>query len=311
VSHPENYMRRCNAVVTLASLMFVAAPALAAPPGFASLEIPTGARASALGGAYASMATGVEGAIWNPAALPGVKGLEVTGGHAELLEKLRQDYFAIAGRMFGGGLSGSVRALYSEPIEERDDLGNLVGTFGMHDLEMAVAYGHPMGGGLSVGGSAAVVRERISNLAAMTYSLGAGATWDAPPIPGLRVAFTAQNLGPAAHFTIDGVEGEPVGLPAAVQTGVSYGMLVGGSYRLTGALESRATRGRNALGLAGLEVADPRGASLRFGMRLNDTSSFASFGAGYDLSTFALDYAFVPFKDDLGDTHRFAFRTRF
>jgi hypothetical protein len=303
-------MRRSNALL-IAGLMLAATPALAAPPGFAFLEVPAGARASALGGAYASLATGVEGALWNPAALPSAKGLEITGGHAELLEKLRQDYFAIAGRMFGGGISGSIRALYSDPIEERDDLGNLLGSFGAHDLEMALGYGHELTGGVSIGGSAAVVRERISNLSAMTYSVGAGAAWDSPSLPGLRVALAAQNLGPAAHYTIDGIQGQPVGLPAAVQTGVSYSTAIGTNYRLTGALESRATRGRNALGLAGAEVADPHGASLRLGMRVNDTASFASFGAGYALPSFTLDYAFVPLKDDLGDTHRFAFRTRF
>jgi hypothetical protein len=80
---------------------------------------------------------------------------------------------------------------------------------------------------------------------------------------------------------------------------------------VTGAVETRVTQGRNALGLAGAELSDSRGASLRLGMRVNDTSSFASFGAGYALTSFAFDYAFVPLKEDLGDTHRFSFRTRF
>ena len=304
-------MRHLLPLLVATCLLLLASVATAAPPGFAFLEIPAGARASALGGAYASLATGVEGALWNPAALESAKGLEITGGHSELLEKLRQDYFAVAGHLLGGGLSASIRALYSEPIDERDDFGNLVGTFGAHDLEMGLSYGRPVAGGLAIGGSAAVIRERISNLSAMTYSVGAGAAWEAPPVPGLRVALAAQNIGPSAHYTIDGVKGQPVGLPAAVQTGVSYRSALGAGLNVTGALETRVTRGRNALGLAGAEVSDSRGASLRIGMRVNDTTSFASFGAGYALPSFTFDYAFVPLKDDLGDTHRFAFRTRF
>src|SRR5688500_17559264 len=97
--------------------------AAAEPAGFAFLEIPAGARASALGGAYASLGQGVDAVFWNPAGLAGVKGVQVMGGHYELYEKLRHDHFAVAGRVPGGGIGGSIRALYSEPIEERDELG--------------------------------------------------------------------------------------------------------------------------------------------------------------------------------------------
>src|SRR5207249_11597330 len=80
--------------------------AAAGPAGFAFLEIPTGARASGMGGAYASVAQGAEAAFWNPAGLEGVNGVEVTGGHYEMFEKLRHDHFSVAGRMLGGGVSG-------------------------------------------------------------------------------------------------------------------------------------------------------------------------------------------------------------
>ena len=114
------------AVVTL----LPARPAMADPPGFAFLEVPSGARAAALGGAFVSVAGGVEAAFWNPAGLGAVQGVQISGTHVEYVQKLRHDQFALAGRAFGGGLAASVRALYSEPIDERDELGNLVGSFG-------------------------------------------------------------------------------------------------------------------------------------------------------------------------------------
>src|SRR6185436_5586478 len=55
--------------VAAALSLLLALPALAAQPGFAFLEVPAGARAAALGGAYASVATGAEAAFWNPAGL--------------------------------------------------------------------------------------------------------------------------------------------------------------------------------------------------------------------------------------------------
>jgi pimeloyl-ACP methyl ester carboxylesterase len=48
--------------------------------------------------------------------------------------------------------AASLRALYSEPIEERDDVGNLIGSFGAHDLEFGLGYGRSVAPGLSLGG---------------------------------------------------------------------------------------------------------------------------------------------------------------
>jgi len=309
-------MRLFHRLAVLTLPLLVAGAAHAAPPGFAFLDIPAGARAAAMGGAYASLATGVEAAYWNPARLTTAHRLEVTAGHSELFAKLRHDYFAVGGGMLGGSAAASIRALYSEPIDERDDLGNLVGSFGYHDLELALGYGAPLGAGLSVGGSAALLRERISNSAAQTYSFGAGAAWEPAALPGVRVALAAQNLGPAARFSIDTADGSrtdgaPVGLPAAVQAGVAYALGVGPRMHFAGALEARAVRGGQGLGMAGAELADASGAALRLGVRVNDTSTAMSFGAGYALQKFSFDYAFVPLKDDLGDTHRFGFSARF
>jgi hypothetical protein len=304
-------MRLATRLIPVLILAAMAGRAAAAPPGFAFLEVPAGARGAALGGAHAALAEGAEAAFWNPAGLGTVKGLEVSGTHVEFLEGLRHEQFALAGRMFGGGLAASVRAMYSEPIEERDDLGNLIGSFGSHDLEFRLAYGRRAGGGVSLGGSAQVVRERIAEASATTYAFGAAAAWESGAVPGLRLAAVADQLGPAARFTIAGLPGEPVALPAALQAGASYTLPVG-AFALRGALESRLTRGRTGVALVGAELAQPAaGAALRVGARLNDERSSLAFGAGYAFPALRVDYAFVPFRLDLGDTHRFSFGARF
>lgn len=290
--------------------LWSAAPAHAAA-GFAFLEVPAGARTAALGGAYASLAEGPEAAFWNPAGLAATERLGVTGGHAELFEKLRHDYFSVAGPLFGGGVSGSIRALYSEPIDERDELGNLIGTFGAHDLEFGLGYGHRMGESLDVGASAQIVRERIANLAAQTWSLGVGAAWEPDWANGLRFAASGQNLGPAAHYTIDGVEGADVPLPAAFHAGVSRRVDLGAQLLLRAAVESRFTNGRSGIGMVGVEVIHVLGAALRAGLRVNDDTAGFGAGAGYRSGALEFDYAFVPMRLDLGDSHRFAFRTSF
>lgn len=301
-------------VLSMATLGFT--PVFAEVPGFAFLQIPTGTRASALGGAFSTLGQGVEAAFWNPAGLDGVKGFQVAGGHYELFQDLRHDHFAVGWRMFGVGVSGSVRALYTAPIEERDELGNQIGTFGSHDLEFSLGAGGAVGAGLTAGASAQVVRERIANSSATTYSFGLGGAWQPERWPHARAALQISGLGPAARYHFDGGqglngEGEPIALPTAVQGGVSYRLGVTSTLELRTALEARAVRGRNAMGLLGLELGNAKGAALRAGWRTNDDASNLSMGAGYGIGRWVLDYAYVPLRSDLGDTHRFSFAAQF
>lgn len=291
-------------------LCLAAAPVHAAT-GFAFLEIPTGARASALGGAFTTLGNGVEAAFWNPAELDRVQGVQVMGGHYELFQQLRHDHFAMATRVGGVGASASIRALYSEPIEERDDVGNLIGSFGAHDLEFALGVGRAVVPGVRLGASAQVLRERIANLSTTTYAFSFGGAWEPSFAPGLETGVMVQGLGPTASYTIDEIEGESIALPASVQTGASYSHGLGARMSLKGALEGRFTRGRPGVGMIGAELNHPTGAALRLGVRVNDDATSYSAGAGYAIGTFHLDYAYVPMQLDLGATHRFSFATQF
>jgi len=91
---------------------------------------------------------------------------------------------------------------------------------------------------------------------------------------------------------------------------VRFGL--GGTLALRAALEGRLTRGRNGVALVGAELgANGTGASLRVGARANDPASGFGVGAGYEHGSVRFDYAFVPYKLDLGDTHRFSLAARF
>ena len=287
-----------------------ARPAVSEPAGFAFLEVPAGARASAMGGAYGTRAEGAEAVFWNPAGLATAAGVQITASHFEFLQNLRHAQFAVAGRLFGGGSAAALRAMYSEPIVERDVLGNAVGTFGAHDLEIGLAHGRSLGGGLRAGGSVQIVRERIAEFSATTFAAGLGATWDPQPWPRLRFGASAHHLGPAGRYDLDGARGEPVPLPSAFQLGASCGLPVGG-LDLHGVLEGRITRGRQGVAMIGAEAVHATGAALRLGMRANDPTTTFSAGVGYAAGGVKLDYAFVPFRLELGETHRFSVSAQF
>jgi hypothetical protein len=308
-------MKPIRAAAACAALVLLCARSALCSSAF--LEIPAGARASALGGAFASLAQGVEAAFWNPAGLEGVKGIQITGTHTEYLQSLRLEHFAVAGRSFGGGLAASLRALYTEPIDKRDELGNVTGSFGYHDLEFALAYGRSVAPGVSVGGTVQALRERLDDAAATTVAAGFGAVWAPARVSGLRLGLSAHNLGKAARYAIDGVPGAPMPLPAAVQAGGSLERPLARGAVLRTALEGRFARGRDGIGMVGVEVATTGGANgagaaaLRGGLRVNDDASTYSLGVGYALAGLRVDYAFVPMRFDLGDTHRVAFTAQF
>lgn len=283
----------------------------ATPTGFAFLEVPAGARAAAMGGAYVTLADGAEGAFWNPAGLARVQGTQVTASHMESFQSLKHDQFAIAGEHFGGGLAASLRAMYSQAIDERDALGNLLGTFGVHDLEFQLGYGRRVGGGGSIGLGVQAVRERIADQSATTWSGSAGAAWRPRAWKNVRLGLSAQHLGPAAHYDFGGQQGAPVALPAALQGGGSWTRQLAHGMGLTAALDARATQGRQGVFALGGELASETGASLRLGARQGDDLSNFGAGMGWKRGTFRVDYAWVPSKLDLGDTHRFSFATQF
>jgi hypothetical protein len=304
-------LKSVPATVLALALVLLALPARAEQSGFAFLEVPSGARAAAMGGAYASVARGAEAAFWNPAGLAEFSGTQFVATHTETYAHLRHDDVALAGRMFGGGISASLRALYSEPIPERDDLGNLVGSFGSHDLEFMAGYGRQLSGGMSLGFTAQLVRERIADLSAGTWAVGGGAAWNLGFLPGGRASLSVHNVGPSAHYTIEGAQGEPVSLPMALHGGLS---LAHGTFQNVNgllALEARTTRGRKALVSLGGELDSPAGAAIRFGLRSGDDVATWSAGAGWRTKSLHVDYAYVPSALELDDTHRFSLTANF
>ena len=107
------------------------------------------------------------------------------------------------------------------------------------------------------------------------------------------------------------VSPKAVNLPAALDGGLS---LARGTFQnLNGllSLEARATRGRKALLAVGGELDSPAGAALRFGVRSGDDIATWSAGAGWHTKALRVDYAFVPSRLELDDTHRFSLTASF
>src|SRR5206468_10464272 len=111
------------------------------------------------------------------------------------------------------------------------------------------------------------------------------------PGPTLCCILSGQILMPPSHYMIDITECNPINLPTAFKGGVSYQHPLPSRLEVRGALEGRITRGRNGVGMVGAEISHPAGAALRAGLRVNDSASSFSVGAGYSIKSLGLDYA--------------------
>lgn len=289
--------------LSLCGLLILAAAAARADGTTAVpfLTLPSGARASAMGGAFTAAATDATAVHWNPASLTSIKRRSASFTHATYIDGSSFDDLSLAQNgLFGGALGLGVRRLSFGDLDTLDSSGNKSGTFAPSDMSIALAYARAAGG-VRLGASVKYIQSKVVD-SASAQALDAGVL--VPGLAGGKVdlgaAFT--NLGPGIKY---GDKAED--LPTAFRAGAL--LRAGPSLALTGDVVS--PRGGNAFAAVGLEYGSALGKSVGWNLRAgftseqSDVEGAAGFSAGFGLEFSALkvDYGFVP-AGDLGTTHR-------
>ena len=309
------------AVTSLVSALAVgsmAGPATAGTTtGFAFLNLPAGARAAALGGAYTAIADDPSAAFWNPAGiaaatpLTGKDEVAVSGVHHESIQNFRQDLVAATLRRGGDGLSLAFNSHYTGGIDGTDAIGNPLGTFGASDFAIAGGYAATVAPGTRVGGTLGWVSESIAGTSASTLTYSLGGLYSPGGLAGLTLGAAVRQLGGSPRFaTADGAEGEAVPQPLTLAGGASF---AGGkpSLRWLVSGEVSKLKGEDVEARAGLEVRPAAPLALRAGWMFGQDAADLTAGAGILVGNVAFDYAFVPYHDDLGSSHRAGLTARF
>lgn len=309
----------CAAAAGVASLP--AAPAHAAESGFAFLRLPVSTRSAGMGETGVSFLQGAEAFHINPSGLSDPAGemqsaarwgaaAEASLAHHEAFGDLRQDaiVFVLGKRSESVGLS--FNTLYSEAIDQRDEVGTLLGEFGATSYDARLAYSYRFASGWRAGASVGYVYERVAEATAHTWGFGLGAAWAVPSVPGLSLGAAVRNLGGSAQFDVDGTEGEDVSLPLTTQAGLSYAGRLGEDLTWLAAADVRKAADDDATGHAGAEL-KWSAVSLRLGSRLGtDVGSFTA-GVGLVAGQFRFDYAYLPSGEEIGNSHRAELSARF
>ena len=294
-----------RSVIALLATVLVVGPAAAraedGSAGLAFLKLGAGARAIGVGGAYVAVGGDASSIYWNPAGTVDVDNIDVVLMHGEWFLGVRYDFV-------GGVLSDGERAygvamtgLYMDDLERREGpTADPIGHFGVFDFALSGTYAQRLTDYLAVGGGLKYISEKIDDEVASGYAVDMGATYRVPVVPGLTAGLAVQNLGPRMKFIEDEFD-----LPV--------------TYRLGAAIETPVTNWKSDLMIVGDAVVPHHGdtklhfgieleyskmLALRFGYRSGWDNQNVSVGLGAKVRNFRLDYAYVPFYSDLGDTHR-------
>lgn len=164
----------------------------------AFLEIGIGARAEAMGGAYAAEAGRAEMIYWNPAGIAYLEGVEATFTHAEWLAETSFDFVGLAVPLpFLNTVLGAGFTTLAVPEQEVRTVETPEGTgefYNARDLAVNLAVSTRLIDAFSVGVSGKYIQQRIWTETASQVAIDVGVYYQTP-FQGLSIGSSISNVG--------------------------------------------------------------------------------------------------------------------
>jgi hypothetical protein len=273
--------------------------------GFQALKIGIGARESALGEAASSLTNDANAVFWNVGALPLISGPTVYLTHNEWLVNSRVDAIVAAVPVNSYTFGLSVMNFGIESYEETtatdpEGTGRLVSA---GDLMVGLAAAKRFTDRLTIGLQVKYVREQLDQDVFNNVLFDVGTLYYTG-FRQLRLAFTIQHFG----ASVNGLR-ESFRMPLLFRMSVGDDLVNAQAFRLSTSVELVHPTDNNEWVNWGIESVFLDMLSLRAGYRFQVDEGDFSLGAGLALQQIAifqlhLDYAYVPYGDLLGVTHR-------
>ena len=304
--------RRASAALTL--IMLHSLPALAGGgAAYEFLRNDVGARAAALAGTFAAFSDDPTLLFYNPAGLTTMTAPRGTAGFFKHLLDINAGHVGYAGELadigwFGAGI------LYTSygSVDERDELGNMLGTFGASDLAFVAGYANTLDGNFSYGANLKFVFSSLAGYSSTALALDLGVQY-AVPDSRVTVGASVRNLGTQLSTYAGVREDLPVDVAVAgavVPRGIPL-LLNVGFHRLTDPADTFGERFR-AFTVGG-EFTLSRVIQLRVGydnavrqdLKIGSSAGLAGFsgGLGIAVGEYRLDYA-LSSLGKVGSLHR-------
>jgi hypothetical protein len=284
-----------------ASLLVLLASAVAqAGSGVSFLEIPVGARESALGGAGVALVSGPSSAAHNPAAMAfASRGVALV--HNRHFADTRTLYIGFNARRGRFAFTPNYWGTRVPDIEYRTaPTSQPISTFDAVNWSVGGTVAADVGRHLAVGIGTRYLLQKIHVEESSGWSVDAGVlarrVWQ-----GLSVGVALQHWGDMSRFVSESPQ-----LPTTLRAGAAYEQDLGKAGMLTVVAEAQAVRDNTPQFKGGIEYRAPEYAALRIGWVEGLEAQNVSVGIGIFIRQFRLDYAFIPYRENLGEGHRFA-----
>ncbi|HWR84230.1 MAG TPA: PorV/PorQ family protein [Candidatus Deferrimicrobium sp.] len=260
-----------------------------------------GARAVGMGAAWVSVSGDPNATLYNPAHASAFEKFTASFGHTVFWERIRAESGYIASRLSSRlSAHGGIRFAVIDDLEARRfPTSEPVALFDAHDVSFKAGLAYKVTGNVSAGFALGWFVEKIEAWRGSAFNADFGVL--VSPMTDLNLAASATNIGSDFYLEKEGLRGSrAISLPTTYR--------LGGSYRwrssYLGALDIVIVDEEFHLH-SGVEARIRELLALRTGYMFNyDTKNFTA-GASFTKRGLTVDYAFVPFTENLGTSHLF------
>lgn len=267
--------------------------------GLSFLKFGRGAKAVGMGEAFTAQSGEVTSAWWNPAGLSGIKGIQVSFTHNQWFQDITVEHFTSA-LSFGKNTLGLSFTMNKIPdIQKRGEVSTPepIALFDAHDVAFSLSFARIIKEEIGLGLSAKWLYEKIDINSASGWGFDLGGIY--LPFERLKFGLAILNLGQKIKF-----EKEKFSLPTLYKVGVTY--LVEkknlNSDFVFGFDLVKPTDDEVKVHLGG-EVSLYQTLKIRLGYQTGYDEKDFSFGLGTKFRKYSIDYAYLPYKSDLGSVH--------
>lgn len=276
--------------------------------GMSFLKLSFGARAAAMGDLGTASSSDVSALNYNPAIIPTLKNPEIQFMHNEWIQDVRSEYLGTFFRLYGIPLAFGVNTTTVSDIEVRTTPSeNPDATFNANFFAASLSSGFNLFSDLYAGATVKYLYEGIfsDNATGLGFDLG---LYYLTPVEGLSLGAAYRNLG-----SMNDLRDTDTKLPSEVRIGADYSRPVTGfnSVVTVGAEVQKYTEGDDTHLNLGAEVLYQQILSVRAGYQTGYDTRGLSLGLGVLWKGISFDYAFVPFKLDLGSANIVSLKYRF
>jgi hypothetical protein len=317
--------------------------------GFMFLKVPIGARETSLGWTGLTSSSGASALYWNPANASAVDRPTFAFSYLNYFAGISSNYVAVTFPMSDvGTLGASLNYLSYGDIEKTSEAspdGN-IGSYNPYEIALGFTYSKQITDRVSGGLTVKFIQSKIDLVSASSVAFDFGFSYSTG-YRGIKLGFTASNIGPQAKYEGDGLVreitnvdptspletgflrygSEPFELPASVNFGASMDLMRNEENAVTGVVEQNINSFQASRTNFGVEY----GFRNMFFARLGYTSSLKrdrdfrtgksslgglTLGTGVDYKfgdnlSANVDYGYTNMGDLLGTVHRFSIGVRF